>query len=248
MNVNVNNEHIKQIDLGNLPKHVAVIMDGNGRWAKSFGKKRIFGHTSGISSVRETIESCVELGIKNLTLYVFSIDNWKRPKSEVNALMKLLVRSVNNEIEDINKNNIRMRIIGSVSKLSKKIEGELIKACDLTIKNDGLNLNLAISYGSKTEIVDAIIKISSKVKKNIISIENIDEKLINEHLYTKISKNVDLLIRTGGEFRLSNFLLWQNSYAELLFYELLWPEFRKKDFYNSIITYQKRNRRFGKTT
>ena len=162
--------------------------------------------------------------------------------------MKLLVRSVNNEIEDINKNNIRMRIIGSVSKLSRKIEVELIKACDLTIKNDGLNLNLAISYGSKTEIVDAIIKISSKVKKNIISIENIDEKLINEHLYTKNSKNVDLLIRTGGEFRLSNFLLWQNSYAELLFYDLLWPEFRKKDFYNSIITYQKRNRRFGKTT
>ena len=248
MNVNVNNQYIKTIDLENLPKHVAVIMDGNGRWAKTFGKKRIFGHTNGINSVRETIESCVELGIKNLTLYVFSVDNWKRPKTEVNALMKLLVRSVKNEIEDINKNNIRMRIIGSLERLSELVKNELLDASNLTVKNNGLNLNLAISYGSKTEMVDAVKQITSKVKKNIISIENIDEKLINEHLYTKISKNVDLLIRTGGEFRLSNFLLWQNSYAELLFYDMLWPDFRKKDFYNSIIIYQKRNRRFGKTT
>ncbi len=247
MNVNVNNEYINNIDLGNLPKHVAVIMDGNGRWARTYGKKRIFGHTNGINSVRETIESCVELGIKNLTLYVFSVDNWKRPKSEVNALMKLLLRSVKDEIDDINKNNIRMRIIGSIDKLSKSVKNELIDASNLTIKNDGLNLNLAISYGSKTEIIDAFKQIIGKVKKNIISIENIDEKLINDHLYTKISKNVDLLIRTGGEFRLSNFLLWQNSYAELLFYEMLWPDFRKKDFYDSILTFQKRNRRFGKT-
>ena len=247
MNVNVNNQYIKNIDLENLPKHVAVIMDGNGRWAKTFGKKRIFGHTSGIDSARETIESCVELEIKNLTLYVFSVDNWKRPKSEVNALMKLLVRSVKNEIEDINKNNIRMRIIGSLDQLPKSVKSELVDASNLTIKNDGLNLNLAISYGSKTEIINALKQIIEKVKKNIISIENIDEKLINEHLYTKISKDVDLLIRTGGEFRLSNFLLWQNSYAELLFYDMLWPDFRKKDFYDSILTFQKRNRRFGKT-
>ena len=216
MNVNVNNQYIKTIDRENLPKHVAVIMDGNGRWAKTFGKKRIFGHTNGINSVRETIESCVELGIKNLTLYVFSVDNWKRPKSEVNALMKLLVRSVKNEIEDINKNNIRMRIIGSLDQLPKSVKSELVDASNLTIKNDGLNLNLAISYGSKSEIINALKHIIEKVKKNIISIENIDEKIINEHLYTKISKDVDLLIRTGGEFRLSNFLLWQNSYAELL--------------------------------
>ena len=247
MNVNVNNQYIKTVDLENLPKHVAVIMDGNGRWAKTFGKKRIFGHTNGINSVRETIESCVELGIKNLTLYVFSVDNWKRPKSEVNALMKLLVRSVKNEIEDINKNNIRMRIIGSLDQLSNSIKNELVNASNLTSRNDGLNLNLAISYGSKTEIINALKQITEKVKKNIISIENIDEKLINEHLYTKISKDVDLLIRTGGEFRLSNFLLWQNSYAELLFYDMLWPDFRKKDFYESILTFQKRNRRFGKT-
>ena len=247
MNVNVNNQYIKNIDLENLPKHVAVIMDGNGRWAKTFGKKRIFGHTNGIDSVRETIESCVELEIKNLTLYVFSVDNWKRPKSEVNALMKLLVRSVKNEIEDINKNNIRMRIIGSLDQLSNSIKNELVNASNLTSRNDGLNLNLAISYGSKTEIINALKQIIEKVKKNIISIENIDEKLINEHLYTKISKDVDLLIRTGGEFRLSNFLLWQNSYAELLFYDMLWPDFRKKDFYESILTFQKRNRRFGKT-
>ena len=247
MNVNVNNQYIKNIDLENLPKHVAVIMDGNGRWAKTFGKKRIFGHTSGIDSARETIESCVELEIKNLTLYVFSVDNWKRPKSEVNALMKLLVRSVKNEIEDINKNNIRMRIIGSLDQLPKSVKSELVDASNLTIKNDGLNLNLAISYGSKSEIINALKQIIEKVKKNIISIENIDEKIINEHLYTKISKDVDLLIRTGGEFRLSNFLLWQNSYAELLFYDMLWPDFRKKDFYDSILTFQKRNRRFGKT-
>ena len=247
MNVNVNNQYIKTIDRENLPKHVAVIMDGNGRWAKTFGKKRIFGHTSGIDSARETIESCVELEIKNLTLYVFSVDNWKRPKSEVNALMKLLVRSVRNELEDINKNNIRMRIIGSLDQLPKSVKSELVDASNLTIKNDGLNLNLAISYGSKSEIINALKQIIEKVKKNIISIENIDEKLINEHLYTKISKDVDLLIRTGGEFRLSNFLLWQNSYAELLFYDMLWPDFRKKDFYDSILTFQKRNRRFGKT-
>ena len=247
MNVNVNNQYIKKVDLRDLPKHVAVIMDGNGRWAKSLGKRRIFGHTNGIDSVRETIESCVELGVKNLTLYVFSIENWKRPKSEVNALMKLLVKSVKNEIVEINKNNIRMRIIGSLERLSEVVKNELLDASNLTVKNDGLNLNLAISYGSKTEMVDAVKQITSKVKKNIISIENIDEKLINEHLYTKISKNVDLLIRTGGEFRLSNFLLWQNSYAELLFYDTLWPDFRKKDFYESILTFQKRNRRFGKT-
>ena len=247
MNVNVNNQYIKTIDRENLPKHVAVIMDGNGRWAKTFGKKRIFGHTSGIDSARETIESCVELEIKNLTLYVFSVDNWKRPKSEVNALMKLLVRSVRNELEDINKNNIRMRIIGSLDQLPKSVKSELVDASNLTIKNDGLNLNLAISYGSKSEIINALKQIIEKVKKNIISIENIDEKIINEHLYTKISKDVDLLIRTGGEFRLSNFLLWQNSYAELLFYDMLWPDFRKKDFYESILTFQKRNRRFGKT-
>tara|TARA_B100000963_G_scaffold91657_1_gene78856 strand:- start:5786 stop:6532 length:747 start_codon:yes stop_codon:yes gene_type:complete len=248
MNVDVNNQYIKNVDLGSLPKHVAVIMDGNGRWAKSLGKRRIFGHKNGIDSVRETIESCVELGIKNLTLYVFSIENWKRPKSEVKALMKLLIKSVKNEIVEINKNNIRMRIIGSHDRLSEFVKNELLDASNLTVKNDGLNLNLAISYGSKTEMVDVVKQITSKVKKNIISIENIDEKLINEHLYTKNSKNVDLLIRTGGEFRLSNFLLWQNSYAELLFYDMLWPDFRKKDFYNSIMIYQKRNRRFGKTS
>ena len=247
MNVTAHNMEKKKIDSLLIPKHVAIIMDGNGRWAKSLGKRRIFGHTNGIDSVRETIESCVELGVKNLTLYVFSIENWKRPKSEVNALMKLLIKSVKNEMVEINKNNIRMRIIGSLERLSEVVKNELLDASNLTVKNDGLNLNLAISYGSKTEMVDAVKQITSKVKKNIISIENIDEKLINEHLYTKISKNVDLLIRTGGEFRLSNFLLWQNSYAELLFYEMLWPDFRKKDFYDSILTFQKRNRRFGKT-
>ena len=248
MNVNVNNKYIGDVDLDNLPNHVAVIMDGNGRWAKSFGRKIIFGHTSGINSVRETIESCVELGIKNLTLYVFSLENWNRPKSEVNALIKLLVNSIKNELDDINKNDIYMKIIGSLETLPNSVKNQLLKASDKTKKNNGLRLNLAISYSSKSEIINAVRQIILKVKKDIISIENIDEKLINEHLYTKYSKNVDLLIRTGGEYRLSNFLLWQNSYAELLFLDMLWPDFKKKDFYNSIIKYQKRNRRFGKTT
>ena len=221
-------------------------MDGNGRWAKKIGKERFFGHNSGISSVRDTIEASIDIGIKNLTLYVFSMENWKRPEAEVKALMHLLFSSIDSELENLNKNNIKLDVIGKKDLLPKTTKKRLESAVEETSNNNGLNLNLAISYGSKQEIIDAVKSISDKVKKNIISLENIDEKIINDHLYTRNLDNVDLLIRTGGEIRVSNFLLWQISYAELFFLELLWPDFKKSHFFEAIIEYQKRARRFGK--
>ena len=246
MNVTVQDKLFKQIDKTKVPNHVAVIMDGNGRWAKKIGKKRFFGHNSGISSVRDTIEASIDIGIKNLTLYVFSMENWKRPKNEVKALMHLLFSSIDSELENLNKNNIKLDVIGKKDLLPKTTKKRLESAVEETSDNDGLNLNLAISYGSKQEIIDAVKSISDKVKKNIISLENIDEKIINDHLYTRNLDNVDLLIRTGGEIRVSNFLLWQISYAELFFLELLWPDFKKRHFFEAIVEYQKRARRFGK--
>jgi len=236
----------KHINNSKVPNHVAVIMDGNGRWAKKIGKERFFGHNSGVSSVRDTIESCIDLGVNNLTLYVFSMENWKRPESEVKALMHLLFSSIDDELENLNKNNIKLNVIGKKDLLPNRTKERLEVAVEDTIKNTGLNLNLAISYGSKQEIIEAVKTISDKVKKNIISLENIDENIINDHLYTRNLDNVDLLIRTGGEIRVSNFLLWQISYAELVFLELLWPDFKKRHFYEAIVEYQKRARRFGK--
>ena len=236
----------KEINRSKVPNHVAVIMDGNGRWAKKIGKERFFGHNSGVSSVRDTIEACIDLGVNNLTLYVFSMENWKRPESEVKALMHLLFSSIDDELENLNKNNIKLNVIGKKDLLPKRTRERLEAAVEDTSKNIGLNLNLAISYGSKQEIIEAVKTISDKVKKNIISLENIDEKIINDHLYTRNLDNVDLLIRTGGEIRVSNFLLWQISYAELVFLELLWPDFKKRHFYEAIVEYQKRARRFGK--
>ena len=246
MSVTVQNKLFKQIDKTKVPNHVAVIMDGNGRWAKKIGKERFFGHNSGISSVRDTIEASIDIGIKNLTLYVFSMENWKRPETEVKALMHLLFSSIDNELENLNKNNIKLDVIGKKDLLPKTTKKRLESAVEETTNNNGLNLNLAISYGSKQEIIDAVKSISDKVKKNIISLENIDEKIINDHLYTRNLDNVDLLIRTGGEIRVSNFLLWQISYAELFFLELLWPDFKKSHFFEAIVEYQKRARRFGK--
>ena len=237
---------LKKINKSKIPNHVAVIMDGNGRWAKKIGKERFFGHNTGVSSVRDTIEASIDLGVKNLTLYVFSMENWKRPETEVKALMHLLFSSIDSELENLNKNNIRLSVIGQKDLLPEKTKKRLIEAVDQTSKNTGLKLNLAISYGSKQEIIEAVKSISNKVKKNIISLENIDENIINDHLYTRNLDNVDLLIRTGGEIRVSNFLLWQISYAELFFLELLWPDFKKKHFYEAIIEYQNRARRFGK--
>ncbi|MBT3443175.1 MAG: isoprenyl transferase [Flavobacteriaceae bacterium] len=230
----------------NLPNHIAIIMDGNGRWAKKIGKQRIFGHENGTKSVKECISGALDLGIKNLTLYVFSMENWERPKFEVNALMKLLVSSLENEFDSLNKNNIKITAIGDTNSLTSNTRKKLNEVISKTSKNNKLNLNLAISYGSRQELVNAIKIISYKVKNNIISEEKIDENIINEHLYTRNLPSVDLLIRTGGESRVSNFLLWQIAYAELFFTDILWPDFRKEDFFNAIVDYQNRERRFGK--
>ena len=234
------------IDYSNIPSHVAIIMDGNGRWARKINKERFFGHNRGVNSVKESIDVSIELGIETLTLFAFSMENWKRPKNEINALMTLLSSSIENELKSIIENNIKLNVIGDLDLVPKKTRDKLLEAIIKTKNNDGLNLNLAVSYGAKQELVRAIKIISEKVKKNIISEENIDEKTINEHLYTENSKNVDLLIRTGGEFRVSNFLLWQISYAELNFQKVLWPDFKKYHFLNAIIDYQNRTRRFGK--
>ena len=221
-------------------------MDGNGRWAKKINQKRIFGHKNGTESVRDCISGSIEIGVKNITLYVFSMENWKRPKIEINALMSLLVNSLEKELDSLMENEIKLCAIGDLDTLNKQSKEKLNEVILKTSNNKKLVLTLAISYGSRQEINNAFKLISNKVKNNIISEENIDEKIINEHLYTRNLPNVDLLIRTGGEYRISNFLLWQIAYAELYFSNVLWPDFRKNDFFNAIICYQKRERRFGK--
>ena len=237
---------MKKEDFTHLPSHVAIIMDGNGRWAKKIGRKRAFGHENGTSSVRECIDQSMKLGIKNLTLFVFSTENWNRPKLEVNALMDLLVFSLDKERISLIENEIRLNVIGDLETLKNKPKSKLKSIISQTKSNKKLNLNLAISYGSKQELVNAIREVSNKVKNNIISSKNIDENIINEHLYTRNLPNVDLLIRTGGEKRVSNFLLWQIAYAEMYFTDVLWPDFKKEDFLEALDDYQKRERRFGK--
>ena len=238
-----NNIHIKT-----LPKHIAIIMDGNGRWAKKQGMLRAFGHENGTKSVRQTVEASAELGIENLTLYAFSTENWNRPKLEVQTLMKLLVSSLKKEIATLQNNNIKLSAIGNLNTLPKKVYKELFEVIENTKHNTRMTLTLALSYGSREEIINTVKEISIKVKNNIISPENIEESIINEHLYTRNLPDVDLLIRTSGEQRISNFLLWQIAYAELYFTNVLWPDFTKKDLYQAIIEYQKRERRFGKTS
>ena len=239
---------LKDINKSNIPKHVAVIMDGNGRWAKKRGLRRENGHREGRKSVKKIVECCVELGIKNLTLYAFSTENWNRPKLEVNFLMQLLFLSLKDELKTLNKNNIKFETIGNPSRLPKKISDYLEKVKGETKDNTKLTLTLALSYGSRSEIVNVVRELSDKVKNNIISSKNIDETVINDHLYTRNLPDVDLLIRTSGEKRISNFLLWQIAYSELYFTKKLWPDFRKKDLYKAIISYQNRERRFGKTS
>jgi len=239
---------LETIDKNNLPKHLAIIMDGNGRWAKQKGMLRAFGHENGTKSVRETVETCAKLGVENLTLYAFSTENWNRPKLEVDTLMKLLISSLKNELKTLVQNNIRLHTIGNFEKLPKSAQKELSDVIDKTKDNSRMTLTLALSYGSREEILSAVKNISSKVKNNIISIDAIDESIINQHLYTQNLPDVDLLIRTSGEHRISNFLLWQIAYAELYFTDVLWPDFREKDLYEAIISYQKRERRFGKTS
>ena len=237
---------MKKEDFTHLPNHVAIIMDGNGRWAKKIGKKRAFGHENGTKSVRECIDQSMKLGIKNLTLFVFSTENWNRPKYEVKALMELLVYSLEKERVNLINNEIKLNVIGDLEALKDKPKSKLKSIILETKNNKKLNLNLAISYGSKQEIVNAIREVYNKVKNNIISSKNIDENIINEHLYTRNLPNVDLLIRTGGEKRVSNFLLWQIAYAEMYFTDVLWPDFKKEDFIEALDDYQKRERRFGK--
>jgi undecaprenyl diphosphate synthase len=237
---------MKKEDFTHLPNHVAIIMDGNGRWAKKIGRKRAFGHENGTKSVRECIDQSIKLGIKNLTLYVFSTENWNRPKYEVKALMDLLVYSLDKERINLIDNGIKLNVIGNIEALNDKPKSKLKSIISETKNNKKLNLNLAISYGSKQEIVNAIREVSNKVKNNIISSKNIDENIINEHLYTRNLPNVDLLIRTGGEKRVSNFLLWQIAYAEMYFTDVLWPDFKREDFMKALDDYQKRERRFGK--
>lgn len=238
----------KEIEINNLPKHIAIIMDGNGRWAKERGLLRAIGHESGTKSVRNTVEACSELGIKNLTLYAFSSENWNRPKLEVQTLMQLLISSLKKELPTMQKNSIRLNAIGNLNNLPKKVQKELLYVVESTKENVEMTLTLALSYGSRDEIVDVTRQICDKVKNNIISIENIDDTLINQHLYTRNLPDVDLLIRTSGEKRISNFLLWQIAYAELYFTDVYWPDFKKENLYEAITNYQKRERRFGKTS
>ena len=237
-----------QINKSNLPKHLAIIMDGNGRWAKQKGLLRALGHESGTKAVRETVESCAKLGIQNLTLYAFSTENWNRPKLEVDTLMNLLIKSLKDELKTLQKNEIKLNSIGNISLLPKSAQKELLEVINKTKKNNRMTLTLALSYGAREELVSAIKAISDKVKNNIISSESIDETIINQHLYTHNLPDVDLLIRTSGEHRISNFLLWQIAYAELYFTDVLWPDFREENLYEAIISYQKRERRFGKTS
>jgi undecaprenyl diphosphate synthase len=239
---------LNKINTDNLPKHLAIIMDGNGRWAKQKGMLRVFGHENGTKSVRTTVETCARLGIENLTLYAFSTENWNRPKLEVETLMKLLISSLKKELDTFTKNNIRLNSIGNLDMLPKGVQKELLSVIEKTKNNTRMTLTLALSYGSREEILNAVKKISDKVKNNIISTESIDESIFNNHLYTHDLPDVDLVIRTSGEHRISNFLLWQIAYAEFYFTDVLWPDFSEENLYEAIISYQKRERRFGKTS
>jgi len=235
------------INLQRVPRHVAVIMDGNGRWAKGKGMARVFGHKNALTSVRESVAAASEIGVQAITLYAFSTENWNRPKLEVNALMSLLVSSLKKELPGFHKNNVKINAIGDLKSLPSKAQKVLSEVIDATQNNSKIILTFALSYGSREEIVNTIKNISKKVVNNELEIEEIDEKVINNHLYTFNLPDVDLMIRTSGEQRISNFLLWQMAYAELYFTNVLWPDFRKSDFFDAIIEYQNRERRFGKT-
>ena len=234
--------------MNHQPKHVAIIMDGNGRWAKKQGKKRFMGHNRGAKTVKTVVEEAARQGIENLTLFAFSTDNWNRPKDEVNLLMKLLVSSLKKEFKQLIGNNIRLCSVGHLESLPSLVKQELLFVIEKTKTNNGMVLTLALNYGGKEEILEAVKSIVLKVKNSIISPEKVDESTIIEHLYTRNLPPVDLLIRTSGEERISNFLLWHIAYAELYFTETLWPDFTKEDLQKALINYGKRERRFGKTS
>lgn len=236
-----------KIDINKLPLHVAIIMDGNGRWAQHRGLDRVFGHQQGVNALRKVIEAAAELEIKYLTLYAFSTENWGRPGEEVSALMSIMVQSLTKETDTLIKNNIRLKTIGDVDRLADDVKERLFETIDLTSANTGLNLVIALSYSSRWEIVEAARKISSDVKKGVISQDAINEVNFEKYLATFGIPDPELMIRTSGELRISNFLLWQIAYTELYFTDILWPDFSKNDFYTAIIDFQKRERRFGKT-
>lgn len=237
-----------QIDLSRLPKHVAIIMDGNGRWAKGKGKLRVFGHHNGVLSVRDVVEGAGELGVKYLTLYTFSAENWNRPSFEVTAIMELLVSTINKEIKQLMKNNVRLNAIGDLNQLPGKCNRELVSAIEKTSANTGLVLTLALSYSSRRELMQAAKNIAEQVKAGTLNPEDVTEDVFAQNLYTHNLPDPELLIRTSGEYRISNYLLWQIAYAELYFTEKLWPDFRREDLYEAILDYQKRERRFGMTS
>jgi undecaprenyl diphosphate synthase len=237
-----------KLDSKKLPKHIAIIMDGNGRWAKEKGKERLFGHYSGVESVRNIVEGCAELGIQFLTLYAFSTENWDRPKDEVLGLMELLVQTIKQEVSTLNKNNIRLHVIGNIKMLPDLAGKELNEACEATKANTGLNLIMALSYSSRWEIIEAVKTIAREVKDNQLDPENITSEVFEQHLCTSDFPDPELMIRTSGEFRISNFLLYQLAYSELYFTDTLWPDFRKENLYQAILDYQSRERRFGKTS
>ncbi len=235
------------IDLDSLPKHIAIIMDGNGRWAQEKGKDRLFGHLTGVDSVRDIVEAAAELGIQYLTLYTFSTENWNRPAYEVDGLMELLVDTIKKEIPTLNKNNIRLQVIGHTDMLPKHTHNQLVEALNETAQNTGLTLIMALSYSSRWEMEDAIKQIAVDVKNNTLLPDDINGETLSKYLNTSAFPDPELLVRTSGEYRLSNFLLYQLAYTELYFTETRWPDFRKDDLYAAIIDYQKRERRFGKT-
>jgi undecaprenyl diphosphate synthase len=236
------------IDLQRVPKHVAIIMDGNGRWAKGKGMARVFGHRNALTAVRESIQAACKIEVQAITLYAFSTENWNRPRQEVDALMNLLISSLKKELPEFQKNGVKVNAIGNIAQLPQKAQKTLQEVIEDTKNNTQIVLTLALSYGAREEIVNAIKNISKKVVNKNIKEEEIDENIIKNHLYTFNLPDVDLMIRTSGEQRISNFLLWQMAYAELYFTDILWPDFREEHFYDAIIDYQNRERRFGKTS
>lgn len=238
----------EQIDVTRLPAHIAIIMDGNGRWARQQGKNRIFGHRSGVQSVRETSEACAELGVKYLTLYAFSTENWSRPHTEVTALMTLLLKTINGELKTLLKNDIRLGAIGNLDTLPKSVAKELRQSIERTAHCQRMQLTLALSYSGKSELLRAVKQIALKFQQGEIGMHELTEQLITDNLYTAGMPDPELLIRTSGEKRISNFLLWQLAYAEFYFTEIFWPEFTKEELYKAILEFQNRERRFGKTS
>jgi len=236
----------KELDTDNIPNHIAIIMDGNGRWAKAKGLPRIAGHKEGINSVRDITRICGEIGVNYLTLYTFSTENWNRPKKEVNALMSLLLSTIKKEVRELHKNNVKFSTIGDLSFLPKNTENGLKEGMALTKNNTGLNLILALNYGSRQEIIDSVINIANKVKSGEIDSNHIDETLFSSFLYTKNYPDPDLLIRTSGELRISNFLLWQCAYTEMYLTNTYWPSFREDELFKAILDFQSRERRYGK--